>query len=814
MSGFFYRLLGLGTDQPAHIVGTELTLRGGLSLGWAIALAIVLAAWIVWLYRRAPGGASRFRRLLMASLRVLFLATLLAVLLRPVLAFTLEGSVRQSLVVLVDSTGSMKVRDLRSDANDLKRAALASDLLNPKLSLKLTPEVTNQPSLQMTRLEMVQKVFANKRLKLLESLGKDYDLSPFSFGTDVTDLSGKTKDAEASPSAFLSRIDGSRPATAIGDSVNGALARKRGQPLAGVLLVTDGQSNSGTPPVDAAAAARQDEVPLYIYGVGVSAPRDIIVEKIFARETAFIDDEMAVTVLVRGQGLGGQNAHLVLTLDGNQVAEKDIVFSSDETQAVSLKFAPQKVGQFDLEARIDPRSDEVSKDNNSTKQRLKVVDNKIKVLLIEQKPRWEFKYIETLLYRDRRVDLKSILFEGDPGISKGEKSPYLAEFPAKKEDLLAYDLVILGDVDPAKIKPEQFEQLREFVSKFGGALIVLGGSAYMPEAYHKTPLEDMLPIELSGVSDLGVSSVNDKPIHLELTPAGKTSPMMRVAETDEESAQRWTNFPPVYFLARVGRAKPAAEVLVVDGEEGHKLGAAKPAAIASQQYGMGQVLFIGTDNLWRWRKNAGDYFHARLWGQMVQRMAMSHLLGASKRTQLLTDKETYNAGDRVTVYARLFDETFKPVTDPTIKGFYLQGSEAVTAPVRNPGPTGTAIPLRMMPDQPGMYRGEFIASAPGNCQFYVERDPATRRPFTVKEGTPELGQTAMNESLLREMASVSGGAFFREEDLSKLVDTISHKSEKIQTTSEVEIWSSPICFLLMLAAVSGEWILRKRSQLK
>ncbi len=40
----------------------------------------------------------------------------------------------------------------------------------------------------------------------------------------------------------------------------------------------------------------------------------------------------------------------------------------------------------------------------------------------------------------------------------------------------------------------------------------------------------------------------------------------------------------------------------------------------------------------------------------------------------------------------------------------------------------------------------------------------------------ELGETAMNEALLRDLAATTGGAFFREEDLHKLPDTISAKN--------------------------------------
>ena len=72
----------------------------------------------------------------------------------------------------------------------------------------------------------------------------------------------------------------------------------------------------------------------------------------------------------------------------------------------------------------------------------------------------------------------------------------------------------------------------------------------------------------------------------------------------------------------------------------------------------------------------------------------------------------------------------------------------------------------------------------------------------------------MNEPLLKQMAAASGGAFFREEDLYKLPEMIRQKAVRVRSSVEVEFWSSPLYFILMLAVVTSEWILRKLSQLK
>src|SRR5207248_3489233 len=334
----------------------------------------------------------------------------------------------------------------------------------------------------------------------------------------------------------VDKLGATNPATAIGDALREVINRMRGQPLAGILLVTDGANNSGSQPREAAALLRQEGVPLYTYGVGITSPRDIIVGNIFAPDITFVKDEVPITVRVRSQGLRGETAELVLKLDHQIVAARTITFAEDGEQVIALKFTPPTPGDFDLEASIEPRADEAVKDNNSRSQRLRVIDAKIKVLLVDQAPRWEFRYLQAMLLRDRRVDLKCFLVEGDPAIARGENTPYLPQFPSKKDELFKYDLVIFGDVDPKSITPAQLDNLNELVSKFGGALVMVAGKRFSPFAYRRTVMEKMLPVEFDSP---GVESpqniVAEKPIRLELTAAGGANPMLRLSDKDEEN---------------------------------------------------------------------------------------------------------------------------------------------------------------------------------------------------------------------------------------------------------------------------------------
>ena len=821
MTEFFLKLLGAKMGQDVTVSGLSLAFRGGISVGWAVIIALALGALIWWMYRSSPAALKPVRKYILAGLRVLFLVFIVVLLMRPVLALTVEGSIRRLLVMLVDDSASMQIKDPRLDGNDQKRAAIAKNLIDPTKGLGQPLDKARLKDVeQVSRVDLLKGMLKNQKVNLLPRLEKDYDVNAFTFGQGVVELprvstldtNAAGKDATAKKTTieeylWVDKLNPQGQLTSIGDSVREVINRKRGQPLAGVVLVTDGANNSGSHPRDVAAQLSQEGVPLYIYGIGITSPRDIIVGNIFAPDVTFVKDEVPVTVRFRSQGLKDQSAKLKLTFGGTVVDEKEIVFGADGEMVVPMRFTPPVPGDFELTASIEPRDDETVKDNNARSQHIKVIDSKIKVLLIDQSPRWEFRYLQAMMSRDRRVDLKCLLIEGDPSIARGTNSIYLDQFPAKKDDLFKYDLVIFGDVDPRKMPVTNLENLGELVSKFGSSFVMLAGKKYTPGGYRRTVIEKMLPVEFDGTGVESLAEViSDKPVRLELTAAGRANQMMRLSDKEDESVALWKQLPPVYWVAKVSRPKPAAEVLLVDPDPTKESRFGKMPVIALQQYGLGQVMYVGTDNTWRWRKNAGDLYYTTIWSQIAQRLSIQRLMGLSKRTQLTTDRQNYMTGDRVSVYARLYTAGYEPLQEPFVKGVYGLRSGG--------GGKQTDVVLRSIPEQPGLYRGDFTVQTPGQYQFFVEQDLNTPLEFNVTEPKFELGETAMNETMLREIAATTGGAFFREEDLFTLPEKISQRAERVKSPLEVELWSSPLYFLLLLGVVSAEWILRKMSHLK
>jgi len=746
MGELFLRLLGAPPIEGGEINDATVTFQPVLPVAALVTIFVFLAVLSIWLYAKTPRDVSRPRKVVMALLRCVLFALLLVLLLRPTLNLGVEKENRRTLLGLVDSSASFNISDQ-----------------------------------QTTRLE--RAAAAIKDSDLLPTLEKDLDLAFYSFDKDLTELD---------PGA-IGELEVAGGETAIGNNLRALLNKRRGEPLAGIFLVTDGVSTTGELPIDAAESLRDAGIPLYIYAEGSTAVPDLAIESVDVASASLVGDAVPVTVRVRSQGMAGKTGRVALPLAGAKAADKDVTFGEDGIAEVSLAFLPNQAGDFELAATVEsPDGTEIIAENNSWTRNLRILDSRIRVLIVEESPRWEFKYIQAMLLREQRVDLDCLVFDADPEVTRTPNSPYIENFPQRREDLFKYDLVLLGDVDPRKFSQSQLESISSYVAEAGGSLAVLSGKRFTPHAYRFSSLADLLPVEPLAASTTPAT----RKVQLTPTSAGLKSPMLQLEDTPEESLARWKKLPPIYWTANTSRAKPAATVYLTNPLDNSPV-------LAMQRYGAGEVLFLGTDNTWRWRKNIGDLYHATFWGQLVQRLAGTRLLAGSRRTQLKTDRENYLTDQRITVYAKLSNTAWEPMRDDTVR-----------ATLQDQDGNRQEVQLRQIPEQPGQYRAEITAPGAGRYQLSVNSDPDSPIDITVTQPNAELDNPSMNESLLRQLAQVTDGEYFTSETIKNLPAAIINKTATLKTQTQADLWASPLIFLLIILTITAEWILRKFAELK
>ncbi|HBM79013.1 MAG TPA: hypothetical protein DD438_12965, partial [Verrucomicrobiales bacterium] len=363
MTGLIQKALGLDVDEVDGMADWSLRWE---TAQWGVLAAVlmVLLSLLSWeLYRRSPREVSGGRRFLLATFRIIFLGLLTVILLQPVLVVTLEKEVSRTLPILMDRSGSMALRE--SDG--------------------------------LTRLQKAQGALSSPGgQEVLRGLEEDLRVPTFTFyGSSLQEW----EDLQLPLVAAGEK-------TAMGEVVRKALERYQGAPLAGLLIFSDGGQNSGAPLGAIARELKDSGIALYTVGVGESEVRDVAVEGVEVREVLLADDAVPVTVKLRTQGMEGDSGRIVFSLSGVDVAEEKVKIEEDGLQQVTTLFVPKRVGEYVMEARFEADNGvEALAENNTGRAGLRVVDRRLKVLLLDQAPRWEFKYLEAMLLRERRVAL-------------------------------------------------------------------------------------------------------------------------------------------------------------------------------------------------------------------------------------------------------------------------------------------------------------------------------------------------------------------------------------------------------------------------
>jgi hypothetical protein len=803
----------LGIDIPPGTTPRDLDLqfRGGLPWWLVLLLSLVIVGVVVVLYLTERGKVALPLRLVMAALRSAALIFLLLLICKPVLQAEFDGKRPREIVLLIDNTQSMKQQDRRLNLPDKLRVAIAAGKLPPGTRLDATSEVPTGTPVDPSRAQVVRDAFGNPKIGLLEGLQKHGPVVPLLFGYDarnaLSDFSLVQKRAVTAKDA-LAKFTADQTQTSLADAINALLQRKDADLPAAIVVVSDGRDNASKYSLDEVAQeCARLQVPLYIYGAGSPEGGRLKVRDLSVAPTLFAEDSVSIPVRWRADGIDRGTAVITVSVAGMTKVER-VPVTSGQDQVTEFKFTlpklTDKVQSSEVTANVKLQEDDSFSD--STKQPVRIVDGKVKVLYIEYAPRKEYHFLQTAMLRDRRIDARFWLITADPKAAAG--GPFEKEFPAKKDALNQYDLVILGDVPGDKLKEPQRKLLAEYVAKNRGALVVIAGRQHMPADFvNDKDLAPLLPVEFGAVRFPPEGPGSPQAFLPTLTAAGQRADWLVLADTPEENAKLWHELPGFFWDYPVTKLRPGATPLLANPSA--KMGDLPMPLLAYQHYGKGQVLFCGFEETWRWRLNTQDKVFGRFWGQVLLYMALPHKLASSASlAELNVDRGALELGKPGTLYARLFDRNYDPLRKTKVEGT-LEYLDAQPGQERTFKLTLEPVPGR---ESEGEYQAVLPNHLPGRWQVRLS-DPATTFGFTVKVPVKhELEEAPMAADLLQSAAAASGGRFYREENLHELPSHVEGRLTSYTLRQEVNLWG-PLAFLLFTGLVASEWLMRKVTNL-
>lgn len=709
-------------------------------LPWSLLLLAI--AGIAWMLLRRHRNATTAQLVAVGGLQLAIIALLLVVLLQPALR-TEQLKPGENIVALVaDSSASMGYGQGASRldiARDNLRAAVSGSDVTPRL-------------------------FA------------------LAAGADaVDDLSALQPDGEA---------------TAIGDSLVDVISGARSQSLAAVILASDGVDTTGGVSADQLAEIAALGVPVHTIGVGRDRiPEDIELVQVVAPDKALPDSTIAARVAIR-HDVGGEAR--VRVYDGDDLLATETVRLPEN---VSMTTAPisvdlREAGYHRLQFSVEGPDNEPERRNNEHSALVKVEEQQFRVLYFEGEPRWEYKFLRRALDPEGDIRLATLLrVSPNKYYRQGLDSAEQLEkgFPTEREELFAYDALIIGSVEAASLSANQQQLIADFVSERGGSLLMLAGPNGLGNGgWGQSGIADLLPTRLPPST---VDSFERIKASVELTPQGADSAMLQLASGDD-NLDAWSQLPEVANYQATGNLKPAAmSLLSVKASTGSQ------PLLVTQPYGRGHVYVLATGGTWRWQMSMPleDQSHEMFWRQLLRALVGTAPPGIS----LSVDAGHGDAAVRLRAEFR--DESFQPLDNIGVSAVvtHEDGSTYTVGMLPDPGDAGKFTTEAAL-DKSGSWYFEAIAERDGEALHVA------RASVYSESEQAEHFNLRRNAALLQRVAESTGGRYFDAGNLEGLADLLRYSSAGITEQILRPVWNAPAIFLLLLMLKFGEWLLRRR----
>jgi len=826
---------------------------------WGVFVLVIAVVAIVfgvfWMYRNEISTCPMPIKMLMGFLRLAVLLLLVALYLEPVVFYQKVNLIKPTIAMLRDSSLSFDRGDnyrSKDQANQLAEATglLARDIASGEIkrsallnqAFKKNPELLEKLR-DKGSIRVVNFSDGNAPVAVIPAIVEKQD-------DEKKDPAGKagSDDSASDDDPTQSKIQEGGAETMLRDSMPELEADGLGTDiwqalreslddasrLSSIILITDGQHNGTEDPLEIARKATSLGIPIFVVGVGdPNPPKNLAVNEVYVRDQAYPDEPFEIEAILQTSQVGKDGMPSNIDVELVQQKVNDTTGTPGAPQTVKTKSVDvppnggrirvdfdhilTQPGKYIYTVQVAALENETETDDNSqVSSEMEVIDEKVRVLLVSGLPSWDYQQVQRLLARDNSIALSCWLQSMDETRpQEGDLS--ITRLPRTPQELGEYNVVILMDPKAEDFDAQWMDNLKEFCKTKAGGVLFMAGPQFTSEFVTMNRLRsihDLLPVRFGDIEFIDTIEVltsakgGSKPGKMLVVNHNMDHPVMSFRADPAETLKIWSLMPGIYWNFPTLKPKATARVLLERGDQANAEGN-QPLMVAGR-YGAGSVLYMGFQGTWRWRPLGvqAQYFD-RFWIQVVRYLVETRSLQGSRRGFIDAEKTEFELGDRIVLVGRVLDEEFRPSTQKIHK-----------ATVRSNDGRSQTVEMKLLPNQEGRYEGTFVAQRIGNYQATIELgssdeiliDPIA---FRVVPPTAESGAFWLNEKLLTDIATQSGGKYFQLnqlEDVAASLPTIVTRAEF--NSPPKPLWDgNPILrwliFGLPVLLLTLEWILRK-----
>lgn len=711
---------------------------------------------VAWSYRQLMG--SKGARVFLAVVRGVLFLLVCSLIAGPLLRLPIIENQRDWIAVLVDRSRSMSVVDQHnSDGTTQSRDDVARELLANGVWAEIDKD--------------------------RETIWLGFHASAFEIDpAHVPDANGWSTDLTV--------------------PIETALRKLAGRPTSGIIVMTDGRTAH---PIDRGVYRTLQEraVPVFPVAIGsAQAMTDLAIVEAEAPARAFIRDQVPVVATLRCVGGTAQAPVMVDLLDEmtgqtiDTVEIKPSEFSNQQAEAV-LTGNRTEAGSSKWIVKVRAGPQDLVSANDSQVVEVDFVDRPLRILYIEGYPRWEYRYLKNMLVREVSFQSSIMLLSADRDFAQEGNAP-LERLPQTTEEFDAYDLFILGDVPSNSLSSTQITQIHRSVSERGAGLLWIAGERSTPNSWIGSELEDLLPIR-------GVPERLDEVVFADPTESALRAGVMRLGET---AGERW----PIALSSAGERGrlewaqrippealKPASETLAqAKSQSGVVLG----SLVVSMRFGAGLIVYVATDESWRWRHGIGETFQERYWIQFIRYLSRG-VVGADGRPFQLTIEPKQ---PEVATPALIRVEIQDPRQNSSIGDSQLDVQ--IDPLEQQVGATQHAIQLTR--DSTGWF-GLWTAEAAGAWRIRAESASVGKleQIVNVVRVDAELANPETDHPQLLDLATRTGGTVVKPSEIDRLTQLLPRRAVGRERSIVDPIWNSPAALFAVISLLFIEWVGRR-----